>query len=141
MNMRVILVAASLAAAFGSCSSGPSQSNNGGYDDMGCKIGCDKCPPQTLCIGTPYVPVCLVQCVTSADCDAGTCAILLNPAGVRVCVGASSLAECHAVDCMNPPQCLNDTTQLKPLPKSLNACGWEPIHCVSGCDSATGSCK
>jgi hypothetical protein len=143
MKIRPILVAAviAVAAALASCSSGPSQSNNTGYDDAGCKIGCDKCPSQTLCVGTPYVPVCLVQCVTTADCDTGICAVLLNPGGVRVCIGGSALVECRPVDCMNPPQCLNETTQLKPLPNSLSACGWEPIHCDSGCDSATGSCK
>jgi len=141
--LRFTLVAAGLVAAvvgLGSCSNGPPQSNNSGYDQYGCKISCDKCPAQTLCIGTPYVPTCLVQCNSTADCDAGICAIVLNPGGPRVCV-STALDECHAVDCMNPPQCLNDTTQLKPLPPTLRVCGWEPIHCDSGCDSATGSCK
>ncbi|HXU68236.1 MAG TPA: hypothetical protein VN947_02845 [Polyangia bacterium] len=111
------------------------------YDDMGCKISCDKCPPQSLCVGAPYNPVCLPACTVTANCDVGTCALILSTAGVRVCIGGSSLTACEPVTCDNPAQCLDDLTALQPLPKSLNACGWEPIHCDSGCDSATGKCK
>lgn len=139
--MRALLVAVTVALAGCPHSSAPPPPG-GGYDESGCKISCDKCPPQALCVGWPYVPACLVQCTTTADCNVGeTCAIILNPDSGSVCITPASLTECHPVDCVDPPQCLDAFTQLKPLPTRLNACGWEPIHCDSGCDSATGSCK
>lgn len=136
--MRATLVA--LALTLASCSTGGPHVTPG-YDDMGCKLGCDKCPPLSLCVGAPYNPVCLQSCTVTADCDVGTCALILSTAGVRVCIGATSLDACEPVTCDNPGQCLDANTSLVPLPKNLNACGWEPIHCDSGCDSATGKCK
>ena len=122
------------------CSNGPPQSGGVGYDDMGCKLTCDKCPMQTLCVGAPYVPACLVQCQTTADCDSGICAIIgSSTAALRVCFG--SLMLCEPTTCTNPQQCADPNTQLKPLPTAGGICGWAVVHCDNGCDSATGSCK
>jgi hypothetical protein len=140
LPMRSLLVAAVVAIM--SCANGPPQPAGDGYDQFGCKISCNKCPPQALCVGVPYVASCIVECASSADCDNGlTCAVIDRPGGVRVCIGPGSLMLCEPSTCSNPPQCLNDSTQLKPLPAGFSSCGWEPIHCDSGCDSATGSCK
>lgn len=135
--MRMFLVAAALALA--SCASGPPHPMGTGYDPNGFKLTCDKCGSQALCVGAPYVPVCLQQCRTTADCDAGLCSIIGNdPAGERVCAGGLML--CEPTTCNNPPMCLADgVTQLKPLTGSI--CGWQLITCDKGCDAATGSCK
>lgn len=137
-TMRALTVAAALALA--ACSSGPPQPAGSGYDQNGCKLTCDKCPPQALCVGVPYVPVCLQQCRTTADCDSGLCVIIgTSTAAPRVCYG--SLMLCEPTTCDNPPTCLDDgVTQLKPLP-STAVCGWQVVTCDKGCDSATGSCK
>ncbi len=138
--MRAFLVAA--AVIVGSCTSGPPRVQGYGYDDMGCKLTCDKCPPKALCVGAPYVPQCLQACLSDADCDAGTCAVILDPAGVRVCIGANMLMACEPVTCTNEvAQCLDANTALAPLPDFFHTCGWEPTHCDSGCDSATGKCN
>ena len=140
MSTRALFVATAI--ILGSCASGPAQPAGNGYDDMGCEISCAKCPPLALCVGVPYVTMCRVACTSTADCDTGeTCAVIGMPMGVRVCIGPSTLKLCEASTCSNPPQCADAMTQLKPLPPSFSACGWEPIHCDSGCDSATGSCK
>ena len=139
MTIRALFTAAALALAAVGCSDGPPHVSGPLYDDMGCKLTCDKCPPQALCIGVPYNPVCLQSCTVTADCDVGTCALIAT-AGVRVCIGATSLTVCEPVTCSNPEMCADASTSLVPLPKSLNACGWEPVHCDSGCDSATGMC-
>jgi hypothetical protein len=136
--MRPWLVAAMLIAV--GCSNGPPQPAGSPYDQNGCKLSCDRCPQLALCVGVPYVPVCLQACRTTPDCDSGICAIIgSNPAVPRVCFG--SLKRCEADTCNNPPQCADASTQLKPLPAASGVCGWEVIHCDSGCDSATGSCK
>ncbi|HEY2745703.1 MAG TPA: hypothetical protein VGL86_13805 [Polyangia bacterium] len=138
--MRTLIVAVAL--VIGSCSSGPPRPGGSGYDDMGCKLSCDKCPPKALCVGAPYVPQCLQACVTDADCDAGTCAVILDPAGVRVCVAANMLMACEPVTCTNDvAQCLDANTALTPLPENFHTCGWQPMRCDSGCDSATGKCN
>ena len=122
-------------------SNGPTPPGGFGYDDMGCKLGCDKCPPQSLCVGAPYVPACLQQCVSTSDCSAGLCSIIGNTlAGApRVCFG--SLMLCEPTTCSNTLQCADAMTQAKPLPSGGGICGWQMIHCDNGCDSATGSCK
>jgi hypothetical protein len=138
--MRALTLAILVLAA--GCGSQPVGST-GGYDQFGCKIGCDKCPPQTLCVGVPYVPACLVQCLTTADCDPGfLCAVITVDFGPGVCLGPASLMLCDPpMTCGAALECQNATTQLKPLPAGFHTCGWERIHCDSGCDSATGSCK
>jgi hypothetical protein len=134
--MRAFLVALVLVG----CSSGPPQPMGFGYDDMGCKLTCDKCPPQSLCVGAPYVPACLQQCVTTADCSSGLCAIIgTTLAAPRVCFG--SLMLCEPTTCNNTQQCADAMTQAKPLPTGGGVCGWQLVHCDNGCDSATGSCK
>jgi hypothetical protein len=133
--MRAFLLALLLIG----CSDGPPRPTGSPYDDMGCKLTCDKCPPQTLCVPAPYVPACLQQCQVTTDCDSGICAIIGNTtAAPRVCFG--SLMACEPTTCQNPQQCADAMTQLKPLP-TAGICGWEVIHCINGCDSATGSCK
>ena len=136
--MRTFVLVAAL--LLGSCSNGPPQPTGSPYDQNGCKLICDKCPPQALCVAAPYVPVCLQQCQTTADCDSGVCTVVGNdPTAARVCFGGVMV--CEPATCNNPPQCFNDSTQLKPLPATGGVCGWQVIHCDSGCDSATGSCK
>ena len=138
--MRRFLVAAALLIA--GCSNGPHHPLSENYDDMGCKLSCDNCAPKALCVGAPYVPQCLQACLTDADCDLGTCAVILAPGGVRVCITANLLKACEPVTCNDETaQCLNATTALVPLPDSFNTCGWQPMHCDSGCDSATGKCN
>ena len=139
--MRAFLVAAVIVVAAG-CGSQPPGST-GGYDQYGCKISCDKCPPQTLCTGIPYVPACLVQCTSTADCDPGfICAVITVDYAPRVCVAPSSLVLCDpAMTCAAANECHDANTQLKTLPAAYHACGWEVVHCDMGCDSATGSCK
>ncbi|HEX9103432.1 MAG TPA: hypothetical protein VF997_14570 [Polyangia bacterium] len=101
---------------------------------------CASGPPQALCVGAPYFPVCLQQCQTTADCSSGLCAVIgTNPSAARVCFGGLML--CEPTTCDNPAQCLDGMTQGKPLPAAGGICGWQAIHCDSGCDSATGSCK
>jgi hypothetical protein len=135
--MRTFLFA--LVFAIG-CASGPVQPGGVGYDDMGCKLTCDKCPMQALCVGAPYVPACLQQCQTTDECDSGVCAIIgTTTAAPRVCFG--SLMLCEPTTCANPAQCADAMTQLKPLAASGGVCGWQVVHCINGCDSATGSCK
>ena len=123
------------------CSNGPQRPTGFGYDDMGCKLTCDKCPPQSLCVGAPYVPACLQQCQSTPDCDSGLCAVIGNTlaGSPRVCFG--SLMLCEPTTCSNTLQCADAMTQAKPLPTSGGVCGWQMIHCDNGCDSATGSCK
>jgi hypothetical protein len=136
------LTLAMLALVAAGCPSQPPGST-GGYDQFGCKIGCDRCPMQTLCIGVPYVPACLVQCTTAADCDPGfVCAAITVDYATPVCVAPGSLMLCDPpTTCMAANECRDPNTQLKPLSASYHACGWELVHCIMGCDSATGSCK
>ena len=137
--MRAFVLALALAVVAG-CANGPPQPMGTGYDDMGCKLFCDKCPPQALCVPAPYVPVCLQQCVVTDDCSSGVCAIIGNStAAPRVCYG--SLMLCQPTTCSNTQQCADAMTQLKPLPTAGGVCGWQVFHCDNGCDSATGSCK
>lgn len=134
--MRAFLVAALVLVG---CANGPTPPS--AYDDMGCKLSCDKCPPQALCVGAPYVPACLQSCVTTADCDSGLCAIIGNSLSApRVCYGGA-LMLCEPQTCSNTQQCFDAMTQAKPLPATGGTCGWQMIHCDNGCDSATGSCK
>ena len=134
--MRVLLVAVAIVAG---CAPQGSNVTGGGYDDAGCKFTCDRCPPQTVCVGIPYVPACLVQCRATSDCDTGICVVVGE--GVGPSGGLLAFCSGHPVDCSNiTPQCRDAMTQLKPLPKTSAVCGWEVIHCDSGCDSATGSC-
>ncbi|HEY1586785.1 MAG TPA: hypothetical protein VGH63_13915 [Polyangia bacterium] len=136
--MRALLVAAALFIA--SCSNGPPPVPT--YDDMGCKISCDRCAPLAECVGAPYVPQCLQACTTTADCDNGICAVVLSPGGARVCVTPNQLVACEPVTCSNNvAQCLGANTSLTPLSAAYNTCGWVPMHCDSGCDSATGKCN
>ncbi len=142
LAIAVVAVAAVAAVAAAGCSNGPPQWNGGSrYDDAGCKITCDRCPDAAYCVGLPYVPVCLQACTSDADCDTGKCTVVGTPTGPRVCVGPSSLTVCEPSTCSNPQQCLDAVTQLSPLPDTSRVCGWRPVHCDNGCDSATGSCK
>ncbi len=137
--MRALLVA--VAVVVGSCASGPPQPAGSPYDQNGCKLSCDKCPPQSLCVGAPYIPACLQQCRVTSDCDSGICAIIgTTTAAPRVCYGGLML--CEPTTCSNTAQCLDDgVTQLKPLTAASGVCSWEIVTCDKGCDSATGSCK
>ncbi len=138
--MRALVVAALLVAT--GCPHAGSDVTGAGYDDAGCKLTCDHCPPLALCVGLPYVPACLVQCQSSADCDLGLkCAVIGADSGPGVCVGPASLTACHPTDCQIVAECRNAKTALIPLPKGFSACGWEIMNCDSGCDPATGSCK
>ncbi|MCU1282810.1 MAG: hypothetical protein JWM53_6356 [bacterium] len=144
MRASAVAVVIAVVAAVASC--GPSSQppgSTGGYDQFGCKTSCDRCPMETLCVGAPNVPACLVQCRVTADCDPGLrCAIITVDFAPSVCVGPSSLTLCDPpTACTAAAECRDGMTQLKPLPTSFGACGWEVIHCDMGCDSATGSCK
>jgi hypothetical protein len=113
-----------------------------GYDQYGCKESCDRCPPLALCVGSPYVPVCLVACGVTSDCDSGTCAVIGSPSGPSVClVAALTLCDPPVACTFTAPQCRDARTALRPLPATFKECALEPVHCDSGCDSATGSCK
>ena len=138
--MRTLALA--LLVAVAGCSSQPAGST-GGYDQFGCKISCDHCPAQTLCVPVPYVPACLVQCTTTDDCDPGfVCAVITVDYAPRVCVAPTSLMLCDPpMSCAAANECHDANTQLKPLAPAYHACGWEVVHCDSGCDAATGSCK
>jgi hypothetical protein len=141
--MRTFLFCVLVVAGAGCGPAAQPPGSSGGYDQYGCKISCDKCPLQALCVPAPYVPMCLVQCATTADCDetGGKCAIMTTDIAPSVCVGPGVLMECDPpTACTAANECRDANTQLKPLPASYG-CGWEVVHCDSGCDSATGSCK
>jgi hypothetical protein len=116
------------------------------YDDAGCQIGCDRCAPLAVCVSAPYKPDCLVPCDTSSDCASGTmCAKLdSSPESFNVCLGegAPPLTYCNApATCDRPAMCQDANTLLKPLPNLAQICGWQVIHCDSGCDSTTAKCN
>jgi hypothetical protein len=142
--MKAILLALAVAVAAVAGCTGVSQPVTGPvYDEFGCKVGCDRCPPEAQCISSPYVPACLARCTGPADCGSGEkCTVVAgNETRSAVCLAPLQLVVCHAPDCQLSPSCRDDMTQLKPLPKTFSACGWEIVPCDNGCDSATGSCK
>ena len=113
------------------------------YDEFGCKVGCDRCAPEARCISAPYVSACLARCTSVADCGGGEKCVLVvgNESGSPVCLAAAQLVVCHAPDCQILARCRDDATVLRPLPKAFSVCGWELVHCDSGCDATTGNCK
>jgi hypothetical protein len=144
--MRASLLAVALAAfvvvvvVVVGCAPVGSNVTGAGYDDAGCKLSCDRCPPLALCVGVPYVPTCLIQCHNPGDCDVGTCVVVGTPTGPTVCLAPVQI--CRPVECGDlVAQCRDAMSELEPLPKSSPLCGWKVVHCDSGCDSATGSCK
>jgi hypothetical protein len=137
--MRAALVLV-LVFVLAGCPTQPAGSGGSGYDEFGCKQSCDKCPSQTLCIGAPYVPVCLVQCRVTTDCDQGICIVVGSPIGPGVCQGALTLCD-PPTACTLTAQCRDANTALKPLSTATGLCAFEVVSCDSGCDSATGSCK
>lgn len=142
MRRHLVAVAVVASALFAAgCGSQPPGST-GGYDQFGCKISCDKCPPQTLCVGSPYNPVCLIQCNLTSDCNPGQkCVVVSSDIAPSVCIGSGALTVCHPTTCQVGNECRDAMTALVPLPSAFGACGWEVVHCDSGCDAATGSCK
>jgi hypothetical protein len=143
--MRVFAVAVVVAVAglVGSCT-GVSQPVTGAtYDEFGCKVGCDRCAAESVCISAPYVAACIARCDSAADCNpAEKCAVVAGYEGrPPVCLGARQLVVCHAPDCQLLARCRDDSTALKPLSTQFTACGWEVVHCDSGCDPMTGNCK
>lgn len=138
--MRAALVVVAILVAGCGAANQPPGSGGSGYDQYGCKLSCDKCPLQTLCVPAPYVATCLVACSTTSDCDTGRCAVIGALGGPSVCLGTLNLCD-PPTACTFTPQCRDAMTALVALPPQFQQCALEPVHCDSGCDSATGSCK
>jgi hypothetical protein len=144
MTSRVATLLAVLALAVG-CSSGGTRAPGGPLlDDAGCQVGCFKCAPLAWCVSTPYQPACLETCSKAGPCaGGGICAILDldDDEPQPVCVMRTSLHQCRTLSCAIEPRCRDAQTLLRPLAFKDLICGWELVHCDSGCDSATAQCN
>jgi hypothetical protein len=142
-RLFTVAAVAAVTALFAACT-GVSQPVVGPtYDEFGCKVGCDRCAPEAACISAPYVAACVARCDSAADCNVGEkCAVVAGyETRPAVCLAARQLVVCHAPDCQLLARCRDDSTALKPLSAQSTACGWEVVHCDSGCDPTTGNCK
>jgi hypothetical protein len=141
---RTVRVAVAVVALLVAACNGASQPVTGAvYDEFCCKVGCDRCAPEAQCISSPYISACLSRCTGAADCSPAEKCTLVAGSENRspVCLTTTALMVCHAPDCQIIARCRDDSMALKPLPRSFTACGWELVHCDSGCDPTTGDCK
>jgi len=142
--MARALLALLAAAAMAACTGSSQPPTGPAYDQFGCQLGCARCAPEAECISSPYLPACLPRCGEGYNCAPGEkCTVLVgrDDADSTVCVAPTTLTVCHDPGCQIAPRCRDDMTQLKPLPQGFTACGWEVVHCDSGCDNTSGNCK
>jgi hypothetical protein len=134
-----------LLVAVAGCPSVSTPPTGRSYDDAGCQIGCDRCPPLAVCITAPYQPACLAPCQTSSDCAKGQlCGVVAtDDMPPPTCLAPATLKWCDPPPhpCNVQQTCRDPQTLLRPLPFLDQICGWEVVHCDSSCDLATGSCK
>ena len=137
--LRALAVALLLAG----CQTGGPPLSGSGFDQYGCQVGCDRCPPEAACVSSPYVAACRQACVTTDQCATGQkCALVVGDAnGATVCLAPHDLTVCHDAPCSLAPRCRDDKTALVPLPATFGVCGWAVTPCDSGCDPMLGNCK
>jgi Cys-rich repeat protein len=113
------------------------------YTDAGCRIGCDKCGPNSFCVSAPYNVACVQKCTNDSQCSSGFLCALINgfPTAETGCVSPDRPVWCSMEPCNIQAKCRDANTLLRPLPFSDAVCGWEIVPCVSGCDATTAQCK